>query len=252
MSEWNANHYLKFENERTQPCVDLANRVQMMRPKTVADLGCGPGNSTAVLQSVFPGAAITGFDNSENMISKARSQYPKMNFELCSVQDITGNYDLIFSNACLQWVRDHQRLIPFLFDRLNQGGALAVQMPMNGEEPLYQIISDVVRHSEWDFGSVYFEKNDILKPDEYYDILSRCSERFDIWETVYYHKMKTHLQLIEWVRATRLHPYLEVLTDEDKLKFENEILEKAKTVYPYTENGDIIFRFRRLFFVAYK
>lgn len=250
MSEWNAEKYLIFKNERTQPCIDLASRIRFIKPNTVADLGCGPGNSTAVLGSVFPNAQITGFDNSENMISKARQTYPQIDFKLLSVWDIDSKYDLIFSNACLQWVQDHEKLIPFLLGKLNKNGTLAVQMPMNFEEPLFKIIKETAAYPKWDFSNVYFEKNDILKPSEYYDILSRYAESFNIWETVYYHTMKTHTQLIDWVRTTRLRPYLDVLSDEQKVEFENDILSKAKKAYPFTENGSIIFRFRRLFFVA--
>ena len=252
MSDWNAESYLKFKKERTQPCIDLAARVRSAAPKTVADLGCGPGNSTAVLKSLFPGAVITGFDNSENMIRSAKENCPDLQFELRSVWDLEQNYDLIFSNACLQWVPDHEKLIPFLFAKLNSGGLLAVQMPMNAEEPLFKIIKETAETSEFDFSSVYFEKNDILKPEAYYDLLSRHTDCFTIWETVYYHTMKDHSQLIDWVRSTRLRPYLSVLNEQEQQRFEQEILERAIKAYPLTENGSIIFRFRRLFFVAQK
>ncbi len=249
---WNADKYLQFENERTQPCIDLANRIRSFAPKSIIDLGCGPGNSTNVLQTVFPESDILGIDNSQNMIDKARSAHPEIRFELCGVRDISGSYDVIFSNACLQWLDDHDSLIEFLMSRLNDGGVLAVQMPMNGEEPLYRIIREVVGSSEFDFSSVCFEKNDVLAPDKYYDILSKCSSGFHIWETVYYHTMKSHEQLVDWVRATRLRPYLEVLRDEEKAAFEAQILEKVRSAYPFTENGSIILRFRRLFFTAVK
>lgn len=249
---WNADEYLQFENERTQPCIDLANRIRGFAPKSIIDLGCGPGNSTNVLQTVFPESDILGIDNSQNMIDKARSAHPEIRFELCGVRDISGSYDVIFSNACLQWLDDHDSLIEFLMSRLNDGGVLAVQMPMNGEEPLYRIIREVVGSSEFDFSSVCFEKNDVLAPDKYYDILSKCSSGFHIWETVYYHTMKSYEQLVDWVRATRLRPYLEVLRDEEKAAFEAQILEKVRSAYPFTENGSIILRFRRLFFTAVK
>lgn len=252
MSDWNADEYLKFANERTQPCIDLANRIRLYEPKTVADIGCGPGNSTSVLMNTFPKAKITGYDNSESMINTAKGKYPDADFVLSSVWNLDKNFDLVFSNACLQWVENHENLIPFLMSKINSGGILAVQMPMNGQEPLFKIIKEVANNSRWDFSSVYFEKNDILTPAEYYDILSANCKHFNIWETVYYHIMKDHKKLIEWVRSTRLRPYLDVLNEDEKTEFENEILNKAKKFYPLTQNGNIIFRFRRLFFVAYK
>ena len=46
MSEWDAEQYLKFQKQRTQPAIDLANRVKQYCPKRIVDIGCGPGNST--------------------------------------------------------------------------------------------------------------------------------------------------------------------------------------------------------------
>lgn len=254
MSEWNSELYLKFKRQRTQPAEDLARRIEKYAPKivTVADLGCGPGNSTAVLRSVFPNAEIVGIDNSENMVEKARQTYPDIDFRLGEVQNIDGKYDLIFSNACLHWIPDHHALLPYLTEHLNDGGVLAVQIPINWDEPLYKIIKSTAQQSNFDFSGAYFEKNDALSPNEYYDILSTCASSFDIWETVYYHEMASHEDLINWVRSTRLKPYLECLSDDDKKAFEAELLENVKEEYPIMKSGKVIFKFRRLFFIAKK
>ena len=252
MSEWNPEKYLLFKKQRTQPSIDLAKRVQEYNPNTIVDIGCGPGNSTAVLKSVFPNAHILGIDSSEKMIEKAKKEHSDIAFRLCSAEDLADSYDLIFSNACLQWIPDHETLIPNLMSKLNNGGVLAVQVPMNGGEPLFQIIKEVAADSKWNFADVHFEKNDVLTPAEYFDILSGCSSSFEIWETVYYHAIPSHEHLIEWVRSTRLRPYLDVLSDADKTLFEQEILDKAKIAYPFTGSGEVILKFRRFFFIARK
>ena len=82
MSDWNPEKYLLFKNQRTQPALDLANRVRSCQAKTVVDIGCGPGNSTAVLKDVFPQAKILGIDNSANMISKAKAQHSGLDFRM--------------------------------------------------------------------------------------------------------------------------------------------------------------------------
>ncbi len=252
MSDWNPEKYLLFKEQRTQPAIDLANRVRDCGAKTIVDIGCGPGNSTAVLQSVFPQTEIKGIDASESMIEKAKEKYTGLDFSVCRAEDLTGSYDLLFSNACLQWIPDHETLIPALMQKLTANGVLAVQMPMNQKEPLFQIIKDVAADSKWNFENVYFEKNDTLAPQAYFDILSACSGRFEIWETVYYHAMPSHAQLIEWVRGTRLRPYLDVLDEKQKTEFENEILTKVKSAYPFTASGEVILKFRRFFFAAHK
>ncbi len=253
MGEWNANQYLKFENQRTQPALDLASRIRDYSPVTAIDIGCGPGNSTNIVKKTFPNANITGIDSSPNMIDKASLNYPDLHFELCDVKSLAGKYDVIFSNACLQWVPDHANLIPRLIkDNLNDGGVIAVQIPMNGDEPFYKIIKEVASDKKWGFSEERLDNNCTLTPNEYYNILSGCSNFFQIWETTYYHNLPDHKALIEWVKGTRIRLYLAQLDEETGKKFENEIMERAKEVYPLMDSGEVILRFRRFFFTAIK
>ena len=159
MSDWNPKQYLKFEAQRTQPSLDLAMRLRRYAPKSILDLGCGPGNSTAVLREVFPDAALCGLDSSQNMIDKARAAHPALSFRLGDVQALEGTYDLLFSNACLQWLPDHRRLLPHLMHSLNDGGVLAVQIPMNPDEPLFRIIRQTAADPKWELKNVFFEVN---------------------------------------------------------------------------------------------
>lgn len=252
MSDWDSKLYLKFKNERTQPAIDLANRLRVYNPKTAADIGCGPGNSTSVLKSVFPESDIIGLDNSENMINKAKNTYPDLKFRLCDVNNLSESYDLLFSNACLQWLPEHDKLIPKLMNNLNEGGVLAVQIPMNTEEPLYRAIAETAEEPEWNLNSADFPVNKTLLPDEYYDVLSGCSSDFSLWETIYRHSLPSHKSLLDWVRATRLRPYLEAVGEEKSDKFENEILSKVEKLYPVMNDGNVLLHFRRFFFVAQK
>lgn len=116
MNDWNSNQYTKFENERIQPSIDLICRINIF-PESILDIGCGPGNNTNQLSVFFPDADILGIDSSDNMLSKANKTYPNLKFRKCSVPDeldSVGNYDLIFSNACLHWIPDHETLLPKL------------------------------------------------------------------------------------------------------------------------------------------
>lgn len=253
--DWNSEQYLKFETERTQPAIDLVNRINIVAPRKILDIGCGPGNSTQVLYSRYPDAYILGVDKSEEMINTAKKQYPNLDFRMCDVGNdlskLGSDFDIVFSNACIQWVPDHEHLLRNMLNLLNKNGVLAVQIPMNFNEPIHQIINETASSDKW---KKHFTEPRIfylLSKSEYYDLLSEISGEFYIWETVYYHVMKSHKDILEWYRGTGLRPYLSALPDIKKTEFENDIMKGLIQRYPMQKNGDIIFRFPRFFFIAY-
>ncbi|AGK95537.1 methyltransferase domain-containing protein [Clostridium pasteurianum] len=254
MADWNSVQYLKFENERTQPAIDLANRINIDNPKKVLDIGCGPGNSTQVLAQRFPNAYILGVDNSLNMIETAKKNYPKLYFMSCDVSKdlsmLDNDFDIIFSNACLQWIPNHNELLKNIIGLLKPDGILAIQIPMNYEEPIHKIIQEVSTSEKWksEFPNPRVFYN--LTQSQYFDLLSEISSDFSMWETIYCHKLKSHNGIIEWYRGTGLRPYLNILSDEKKKAFEEDIFKRVVKEYPTQKNGNIIFRFPRFFFIA--
>lgn len=254
MADWNSQQYLKFNAERTQPAVDLARRMELKQPRKIADIGCGPGNSTGVLRQRFPNAEIIGFDNSENMLQTARKNCPQAKFEFCdAVRDLPklgSDFDAVFSNACLQWLPEHRKRIAELMGMLKPGGMLAVQIPVNFKEPIHKIISAAAVSAKW---KDYFPHPRIfytLTPEEYYDVLSEHSSGFQMWQTIYYHVLASHNAILEWYRSTGLKPYLDALPEDKKPEFESDVMEQVKKAYPLQKDGRVIFRFPRLFFTA--
>lgn len=256
MSEWNSKQYLKFERERTQPAIDLVKSIDKETPERIVDIGCGPGNSTAQLRRRFPNAYILGIDNSEDMIETAQKNNSGIDFALCDascgLNSLDGKFDIVFSNACIQWIPDHEKLIPEMMSLLKDGGILAVQIPMNYNEPIHRIIKEIADSEKW---KQHFPEPRIfhtLSPEEYFDILSDISQEFSMWETTYYHKMESHESIMEWYRGTGLRPYRAALSGEDVEEFDKDILREVKKAYPAQRNGEIIFRFPRFFFTAKK
>src|ERR1700722_2867515 len=139
MPTWDASQYLQFSDERTRPCRDLIARISLKSPKRIIDLGCGPGNSTAVLAERWPDAEIVGLDNSSAMIDKARQAEPKRNWIVADIRTWARSndavFDLVFSNAAMQWVDDHAETLPLLMKHVSSDGALAIQMPCNYDAP---------------------------------------------------------------------------------------------------------------------
>lgn len=256
MHKWDADQYLKFKQERTQPAVDLISRLVQEAPATVLDVGCGPGNSTQALSVRFPQADILGIDSSEAMITAAKAALPDLSFTLCDASTglpaLGRTFDLVFSNACLQWIPDHPALLRALFDILTPGGCLAVQIPINYEQPIHKIIASVAASEKWDAKLPNKREFYTLRPENYYDLLSGLTDDFHIWSTIYFHRMRSHQDIIEWYRGTGLKPYLSALSAEDGKAFEADIYAEVVKAYTPQQNGEIIFRFPRLFFTAKK
>lgn len=152
--QWDSAAYLRFKAERTQPSIDLVKRIDLEQPRKLLDVGCGPGNSTQVLADAFPNALrIIGIDSSPEMIEAAKDDHPDMEFRICDALNLPSLgeawFDVVFSNACIQWVPDHPRLIRDMLALLRPGGMLAVQVPMNYQEPIHRIIGELAASDEW-------------------------------------------------------------------------------------------------------
>lgn len=255
MPDWNPIQYEKFLKDRTQPAIDLADRLAGSAPGSILDLGCGPGNSTKVLKDRFPDARIVGADNSAPMLDKARELYPDTEFISLDangdLHEVCEKFDIVFSNACIQWLPNHKELLPKLWTLLNPDGILAVQTPVQREHPVHRIMNELVRTAKWS-GKLTPRPYNHLTAEEYFDILSDLSGDFEIWETTYCHRMPGYESIIEWYRGTGLRPYLEQLSENGADVFISDIYDELKRRYRIQKNGEILFRFPRLFFTARK
>jgi trans-aconitate 2-methyltransferase len=247
--------YLQFAKERTQPAVDLVSRIQLAHPTRIVDIGCGPGNSTALLRHRWPDAATIGLDNSPEMLAAAKQAYPAEQWLLADAAAWQAEhpFDLVFSNAALQWLPDHATLFPQLLAHVAPGGALAVQMPAHYASPLHLVTLDVAESPAW--RHLMDRPRQALtreSPAFYYRVLRPHTAQIELWETEYYHIVQNAQAIVTWFRGTGLRPFLEALeSDEQRAQFEQQVLEGYTQAYPSQPDGRVLFPFRRLFMIAY-
>lgn len=254
MRDWNPALYRRFEDERTRPAAELLARVALAAPKRVFDLGCGPGNSTELLVERFPEAEVVGTDNSPAMVNAARERLPRVRFEL---SDINGwqpeqPADLVYSNATLQWLPDHEHLFPRLFAAVAPGGVLAVQMPDNLDEPSHRLMRETAAQPKFaqHIGDAAKVRARILPPVRYYDLLAPEAAEVDVWRTTYHHRMGTPADIVQWVRGTGLRPFVEALPEALQPEFLAEYQARIAEAYPERVDRSRLFAFPRLFIVA--
>lgn len=255
MSDWNSKQYVKFKNQRTQPSLDLISRLSGMAPKRILDIGCGPGNSTYALSEAFPNTEILGIDSSPDMLKRAQETYPDINFELCCVphdlNKLPGNYDLIFSNACIHWIPEQEHLIKQLLDKLTDEGIFAVQIPLIQEAPFYKMLNKLTSSPKWNKLSDVKNFYNLL-PEEYYDLFSSLKCDFDMWQTIYYHIMDIPENIIEWYKGSGLRPYLDLLSAPEQEELISELLDNINDFYSIQSDTKIIMKMPRLFFILKK
>jgi trans-aconitate 2-methyltransferase len=250
---WSPTQYLKFEDERSRPARDLLEQVPLGEARTFVDVGCGPGNSTALLAERFPDAALLGVDTSPEMLATARDRLPGASFLEADVASWRPDapVDLIFGNAVFQWVPDHLAVLADLMRSLTPGGVLAMQVPDNLSEPSHVLMREVATEGPWAAKfAMPIAREPIPPAQAYYDRLKPLAERVEVWRTTYHHALADVSEIVEWVRGTGLRPYLDRLDAAERPAYLARYEAALAKAYPAGVDGRVLFRFPRLFLVA--
>jgi trans-aconitate 2-methyltransferase len=253
--DWSAAQYLKFEDERTRPSRDLLAQVPLDTPRRVADLGCGPGNSTELLIERFPGAEVIGVDSSPDMLRQARERLPRCKFVEADLSTWMPqpDTDLLFGNAVFHWVPDHPNVLKRLLQALGPGGVLAVQMPDNENEPAFTVLEKVIAAGPWTAAVAQTkgrQRKQLLKPEQYYDLFRPLCSGIDVWHIHYNHLMDDHAGVVEWFKGSGLRPLLAPLDPAMRETFLSRYTDEISRAYPLRCDGKVMLKFPRLFIVA--
>lgn len=232
---------------------DLVAAIPNRKVKTAIDLGCGPGNSTEVLAAAFPDAKVTGLDNSPDMIAAARKRLPQIRFELA---DLTawadpGPFDVILSNAVMQWVPGHDTLFPKLLGKLGAGGSLAIQIPDNGDQPAIRLMQEIATGGPWAAKLTNVLRPARQEPLWYYELMKPLASHVDLWRTTYFHAIAGGAAgVVEWFKGSALRPLLDALDEAERKAFLAQYQAEVEKAYRTMPDGTVLLPFPRLFIVA--
>ncbi|GAB3588482.1 methyltransferase domain-containing protein [Calidifontibacter terrae] len=259
MATWDARQYERFADHRTRPFEDLLQRIPLAAPERIVDLGCGNGLATLLMAERYPAAQIVGVDSSQNMLDQAaahdaESRVEWVNQDVAHWDPATAAPDLIVTNATLQWVPGHERLIPGWLNSLPAGGGFAMQVPGNFGADSHRIIREAVAdHPRSAELSALLRHDPVLEPTGYADLLTQHASYVDAWETTYVQLLDPEgaqaNPVLEWVKGTALRPILDALDAVEQEAFLADLDRRLAAAYPRRSYG-VAFPFRRIFAVA--
>ena len=257
---WDPTRYRQFGAERSRPFYELVGRVGASEPRFVADLGCGPGELTADLCERWQAAEVLGVDSSAEMIEAAEhvaaglpaGSRRRLRFELADVCDWepARPVDVIVSNAMLQWLPEHEKLLPRWVSHLAPGGWIAFAVPGNYDQPTHSLLRELAALPRWrDLLSRVAFNRQAADPAEYLDLLSREGCAVDAWETTYLHVLEGEDPVLRWYQGTGLRPVIAALDEDQAAEFMAEYGALLRESYPRQPYGTVL-PFRRVFVVA--
>ena len=258
-THWDPAQYARFGDHRLRPALELLARVTTDNPAVVYDLGCGSGEVTRMIAARWPGSRVWGVDNSAEMLARASATTGPVTWQNADIREWVPEVapDLIYTNAALQWVEDHETLFPGLARLLNPGGCLAVQMPLSWGMPSHRLMREVLENGGP--GGVSIGSDElrtsmarqwVADPEVYFDLLRGCASEIDIWTTTYLQVLEGENPVVEWVKGTGLRPILNDLDEAQREQFLAEYTRRIARQYPVREDGRTVYPFERLFIVV--
>ena len=249
---WDPEKYHQFQKERSAPFEDLVKLIEARPNLEVVDLGCGTGELTAELAARLPGSRVLGIDSSPEMLERALPKATSsLRFELVPIESLQGSWDLVFSNAALQWIPDHARLIPRIFSLVRPGGQMVIQVPSNYQHATHRLIRETAQEQPFDAAlDGWARPSPVLSIDGYAELLYEAGGRdLVVFEKVYPHLLKDADALVDWTSGTALVPYFERLGPGLKEAFLERYRQRLRGRYP---GSPVFYGFRRTLFSAHR
>ncbi|PZP50230.1 MAG: trans-aconitate methyltransferase [Pseudopedobacter saltans] len=252
---WNPEKYNQFKNIRFQPFFDLSELIQDENLKTAVDLGCGTGEQTKILSEKFENTQFIGLDASPEMLAKSKNlESNNLHFQQKTTEDFIkerNKYDLIFSNAALQWSNHHAKLFSQLLNLVNTNGQFAVQMPMQGDNILNQLLLQLADEEPFQTYLKGWRRDyTLLTIDEYTTILFEAGlQNINVMQKVYPIIANDVETLFDFISGSALIPYLERLTEDQQMEFTNTFKQKISEAFP---KFPAIYAFKRILMYGQK
>lgn len=245
LDTWNPKQYEKFREQRAQPFWDL---LAMVKPDGISsgiDLGCGTGELTAEIAKRNPNLKLIGIDNSQAMLNRSKKlETSRLHFQNqdLNTYDPREKFDLLFSNAAIQWIDDHESFYPKILSWVTPEGQAAIQIPYNFDHASHRIAHEVAK--QFPKLQINMRAKSQLSQERYSDIFYQAGfhEQKNRIE-IYLHPMHSGAEVIEWTKGTLLTQFQEKLSEEE---FKEFLSIYSEMLLAEIGGGPYLYAFKRL------
>ncbi len=244
--QWNAADYERNSAQQKLWAEELLDRLGLQGSERVLDIGCGDGKISAQIAARLPGGAVVAIDNSADMIALAEQRfplatYPNLRFQLADASALPFQleFDRVFSNAALHWVRDHRPVLQGIAAALQPGGKALLQM--GGQGNAAEIVAGFDRLAQQEQWSGYFTgfsfPYGFHGPYEYRQWLAQAglnALRVDLFPRDMVHPGREGLT--GWLRTTWM-PYTARVPQAERETFLSEMVDLYLEKFPPDSQG---------------
>lgn len=229
--EFDARKYEKASAHQKEWGIRIIGELELNGDERVLDLGCGDGTLTAQLAERVPAGRVVGVDASEAMVELAKQkESANLRFRLQDINalDYSDEFDLVFSNATLHWVKDHPRLLGGTFRALKSGGAARFNFAGDGNcEAFFKVVREVMGRPGFRRYFAGFEWPWFMPTvDEYRALVGRCPfAESRVWEENADRYFADAESITKWIDQPSLVPFLPRVEPPDREPFRDAVVE---------------------------
>lgn len=230
--EFDGKKYESASKHQREWGTEIVRSLILSGNERILDLGCGDGGLTAILANSVPAGSVLGIDSSENMIETAkRHESENLHFEKMDISDLNFNdeFDVIFSNAALHWVKDHRSLLNNAHKALRKDGKILWDFASDGNcSCFFSVVRGIIASSTYERFFAKFEWPWYMpKVSEYRKMI--CDAGFSEYQVEGINKDRYFAnaeEMIKWIDQPSIIPFITYLPNEMQMPFRNEVVNK--------------------------
>lgn len=255
--EFDGEKYKQASSHQKEWGLRLIAELSLKGDEKILDLGCGDGVLTKQLADIVPRGKVIGIDASEGMLKAAdKLAATNLSFLLLDINniDFKEEFDLIFSNAALHWVKDHLKLLQKCYFALKKGGILRFNFGGAGNCINFSVVvKKVMKLSQYKRHFADFEWPWYMPSSGEYRRLFGLTnfKNIQIWEQNADRFFRNADELIRWIDQPSIIPFIEQIIKDEKQGFRHEVI-KRMLIQTKQPDGSYFETFRRINALAYK